>query len=166
LSNYLANQLGQEYDKNGENANKGYLNEDLLQKMNDFDYFSLPYPKSLGKEFFEDYFKPLLDSYSCSVEDKLHTFGMHFISQLSDVIGEGSLLITGGGAYNSFWVEGFKKQNPQCVIAPTNAQLINFKEALIFGFLGALRLQEEVNTLATVTGASKNSVGGAVYLAK
>jgi anhydro-N-acetylmuramic acid kinase len=156
--------LGFEYDKNGENAKKGQLNGELLQKMNDFDYFSVPFPKSLGKEFFDDNFKPLLDSYSCSVQDKLHTFGVHFIQQLSNVIGEGSLLITGGGAYNSFWMDGFKKQNPQCVIAITDAQLINFKEALIFGFLGALRLQEEVNTLASVTGASKNSVGGAVYL--
>jgi anhydro-N-acetylmuramic acid kinase len=164
VSNYLANQLGYEYDKSGDLARKGSFNNDLFNQMNSYDYFTQSYPKSLGKEFFDTEFKPLLDSYSISVEDKLHTFGNHFVQQLSTVLIKGSVLITGGGAFNSFWIEGLKKDNSQLSIAKPSNELINFKEALLFGFLGALRLTNQTNTLASVTGASKNSIGGAIYL--
>lgn len=164
VSNYLSQQLGFEYDKNGAIAKSGKLNTKLLSEMNRFQYFSKSYPKSLGKEFFDTEFKPLLDSFSISVEDKLHTFGKHFIHQLSSILKQGSVLITGGGAYNSFWMEGLRNENSPLSIVNSSDDLINFKEALIFGFLGALRLSNQTNTLASVTGASKNSIGGAIYI--
>ncbi|MEP0713633.1 MAG: anhydro-N-acetylmuramic acid kinase, partial [Algoriphagus sp.] len=75
-----------------------------------------------------------------------------------------SVLITGGGAYNAFFIERLTDQlggkwNPTLA----SPQLIEFKEALVFGFLGVLRLRNENNTLATVTGAKRDSCGGVIY---
>ena len=72
------------------------------------------------------------------------------------------LLITGGGAYNDFLVSQIKRfSTPEIIIPDKN--LIDFKEALIFAFLGVLRMRNEINCLRSVTGASKDSIGGAIY---
>jgi anhydro-N-acetylmuramic acid kinase len=75
------------------------------------------------------------------------------------------LLITGGGAYNSFLIEHIKKKIDIELVIPSN-DLIEFKEALIFAFLGVLRMENQINTLKEVTGAMSNSIGGAIYKGK
>jgi 1,6-anhydro-N-acetylmuramate kinase len=52
--------------------------------------------------------------------------------------------------------------NTQLIIP--NRVLIEFKEALVFAFLGVLRYRNEVNCLASVTGAPKNNCGGQIFL--
>ena len=71
------------------------------------------------------------------------------------------LLITGGGAYNDFWIKQFKDLKIDLVIP--NPTLIEFKEALIFAFLGVLKIRNEVNSLASVTGSSKNLKTGIIH---
>lgn len=60
------------------------------------------------------------------------------------------------GLYGNFVAEQIKEFREQ--------EIVNFKEALIFAFLGYLRLNNKINTLKFVTGASSDSIGGAVYL--
>jgi anhydro-N-acetylmuramic acid kinase len=76
-----------------------------------------------------------------------------------------SLFITGGGAHNSFLIERIKHKLPGYQIVIPEASIVDYKEAMIFAFLGLLRLLEKPNCLKSVTGASKDNIGGAVYLA-
>jgi anhydro-N-acetylmuramic acid kinase len=157
------------YDENGNIAKSGQLNLELLSQLNQLDFFSKLPPKSLGFEWFEEHFLPALDAFHCSIEDKLHTVCEHIAKQISNVVNsqqnveEKTMLITGGGAKNGFLMSKIR-QHSKCKIEETNPLIIDFKEALIFAFLGVLRIREEANCLADVTGATHDNIGGCIYL--
>ncbi len=162
--NYLANQLGLDYDSSGEIARGGALLNQLLRELNELEYYKLPFPKSLGVEWFTEKCLPLLKNENYSIEDKLHTFSHHIKEQLSSVINsiEGdSILITGGGVYNEFIIDLIKIKTKKSISIPSS-EIIDFKEALIFAFLGMLRVDNQINVLKSVTGAVKSSVSGVI----
>ena len=161
--NYLAEQLGFHYDKNGELAKKGNINFDLLMDFNTNDYFINNNAKTLGFEFFANYFQPLLDSFNIVVEDKLRTVCEHIALQIAHNINDlQTVLVTGGGAKNKFLIELIKEKTETQLIIP-DEQIIDFKEAMIFAFLGYLRVHKEHNCLQSVTDAVKNSCGGGIF---
>lgn len=162
VSNYLAQKKGFDFDRNGHLAALGSIDVKLLEQMNTLPYFNVGGPKSLGKEFFINEFKPILDGSKATIEDKLHTFGVHLAQQIAKHLDHGELLITGGGAHNTFWTSEFRKSQQVEIVIP-NYKLIDFKEALLFAFLGVLRLQGKPNCLSSVTGAKIDNIGGAVY---
>jgi anhydro-N-acetylmuramic acid kinase len=160
--NHLARQLGLEYDKDGEIARRGNVDPLLLAKMNEQEYFGQDGPKSLGKEWFIELFLPLLEQSHASVSDKLRTVVEHIAVQIAGAMADmlkGKVLITGGGALNLFLIERIGQLTHHTLYVP-DKQLVNYKEALVFAFLGLLRMKKAVNCLASVTGASKNSCGG------
>ncbi len=162
-SNYLVKKLKLNYDNNGKIAASGKIDEKLLNEINALTYFDYPLPKSLGKEDFEDWFNPILTKYKLSPADKLATFGEHLANCISkNIVKNKSLLITGGGTYNKYWIDILKnKYKINCIIP--DKKIIDFKEALIFAFLGLLRSEREINILCSATGASKDSIGGVMY---
>jgi anhydro-N-acetylmuramic acid kinase len=161
--NFLAEQLGRPYDKNGALAQKGKINLELLNALNRPDYFSLNTVKSIGYELFAAYYQPLIDSFSISIEDKLRTMCEHIAVQIAhNLQGLTTVLVTGGGAKNSFLIDVIKEKTATKLVIP-NEQLVDFKEALLFAFLGYLRVHEEYNCLQSVTGALRNSCSGGVY---
>jgi anhydro-N-acetylmuramic acid kinase len=164
--NFLANQLNKPYDEHGDMARHGKLNEQLFKRLNDLDYFKENPPKSLGKEWVLSEFIPMLESSGISVEDKLMTVSEHIAYQVSmsvEPAGNRKMLITGGGAFNTYLLEKIREKCRSEIIIP-DPETVNFKEALIFAFLGVLRWQNEVNILRSYTGASHDNPGGAVYL--
>jgi anhydro-N-acetylmuramic acid kinase len=76
--------------------------------------------------------------------------------------GGGKMLVTGGGAFNAFLIELISGKTAVELVITTN-EIINFKEALIFAFLGVLKTRGEINCLASVTGAKCDSSAGIVY---
>lgn len=162
--NYISNQLGFEYDDKGQLAKQGKSVKQLLEQLNALPFFELSAPKSLGREFFEMQMKPLLDECNASPYDKLHTLVQHTAHQIAKNIHEKNvtILCTGGGAHNSFLIETLGKLSKNKWILPDN-KTINFKEALIFGFLGILRLNNQINCLQSVTGAKKDTCCGIIY---
>jgi anhydro-N-acetylmuramic acid kinase len=72
------------------------------------------------------------------------------------------MLVTGGGVYNQFLIERLKSIGNKEIIIP-DTKTIDFKEAIIFAFLGILRMRGEINCLHDVTDARINNCGGAVY---
>ncbi|MFU8842449.1 MAG: anhydro-N-acetylmuramic acid kinase [Bacteroidales bacterium] len=160
--NYLAQKTGHLYDNKGEMASTGNLDFHLLERLNNLDYYSVNYPKSLGKEWVKQFIFPLIESSDIPVEDQLHTFSTHIAVQIAkslEIIGSGQVLVTGGGAFNDFLIQTIRNHTRSELIIPEN-DLVNFKEAMVFGFLGLLRTRNEINCLRSVTGASKDSVCG------
>lgn len=163
--NYLAGQLGQNFDEGGKLASQGVINHELLFHLSELDFFKAIPPKSLGREWFDTVFQPILDNYSISVNDKLRTVAELIAVQIgnaTEVAQKQKILVTGGGAFNKFVLTLMQKENKNKIIVP-DAKTINFKEALIFGFLGVLRMRNQPNCLSSVTGALRDSVGGCIY---
>ena len=163
--NTVAQKLGKTYDSEGDFARSGSLNNKLLDKLNNLDFYKTTGAKSLGREWVEQVFFPVLNSFEISAHDKLNTVCEHIALQIAKHAKNttAKMLVTGGGAYNSYLMERLKVHIQAEVIIPDN-QTIEYKEALIFAFLGLLRFEQKNNTLASVTGASTDSTGGAIYL--
>jgi len=163
--NHYTRGIGLEYDKDGEIARKGNVHAELLNKLNNLDFYTKSGPKSLGREWVEEVVIPLIDSFELLLEDKLATFCEHVAIQIGSHIKKGKVLLTGGGAFNKYLVERMAKNAPQCEYYVPDAMTVNFKEALIFAFLGALYAHDIPNCLSSVTGAKYDNIGGALYKA-
>jgi anhydro-N-acetylmuramic acid kinase len=163
VMNHYTRTIGLDYDKDGEMARSGKVCEELLERLDNLEFYSMKGPKSLGREWVENEVIPLIDSYNLSIEDKLCTFCEHVAVQIGSHIKGGKVLLTGGGALNKYLVERMSARAPQCEYVVPDKLTINFKEALIFAFLGMLYICDMPNCLSSVTGAKFNCVGGALY---
>lgn len=166
--NYYAKKLGAEYDANGDWAKSGVTDQVLLEKLNKLPFFGQSPPKSLGREFFEKEFLPIADSFKIANEDALNTICRHIAMQINNTLQDlpnasKKMIVTGGGALNSFLVSCIKDECKNVEVVIPDRKTVEFKEALIFAFLGVLRLLNQPNCLKSVTGASEDVIGGAVY---
>ena len=163
--NFYANTFGLEYDDKGEISASGNLNSDLFDQLNQLEFFSKSFPKSLGFEFVKETALPILESYSISAEDKMRTFTEHIAFQIGKILQSksGKLLVSGGGVYNDFLIERMKAHLPTIEIIIPDEKTIQFKEALIFALLGVLKLRNETNVLASVTGARHDHCSGVIF---
>ncbi|HEY4651110.1 MAG TPA: anhydro-N-acetylmuramic acid kinase [Pontibacter sp.] len=169
LLNTLAQQAGYSYDEDGKLARSGSLDVALLEQLNAPEYFSQPYPKSLGKEWVLEHSLQTIAGSTASLPDKLHTTCHHIAQQIAKALQPANykqrLLVTGGGAFNLYLIELLRQYaGENYTIEVPAPEIVSFKEALVFAFLGVLRWRNEPNSLKTVTGASRNSVGGAIYM--
>ena len=170
--NMLAGEKNLAYDDGGKISAQGKIHADLLEKLNSLEYYKQPYPKSLANSFGTDIIYPLLKSFSIHIEDALCTYTEHICTQIKnsllpfkeDIVQK--LFITGGGAFNTFLVERLQKnlEEVNFEIFIPGSDVVQYKEALIMALLGVLRWREQYTVLASVTGASRNSIGGALWL--
>jgi len=164
--NHYAKLLGQDYDAEGLIAKSGFVHKTLLDQLNQLPFYAQQAPKSLGLEWVEAQVTPIIAAHSCSVIDVISTFTAHAAQQIAKTIKSGAnVLFTGGGTYNDFLLSHIKLQRDFNLIKPSHA-LIDYKEALIFGLLGVLKLRNEVNCLASVTGAKQNHSSGQIWIPK
>lgn len=164
--NYYAEKLGLNYDDGGKIASNGILNNDMLEALNSVPFYKETYPKSLGLEWVNTHVFPLIESFQLDERDVLRTFVEHVAIQIANQLisnPKASVLITGGGVYNTFLIDRVKIHS-NCMIVIPSPDVVEFKEALIFGFLGVLKLEDEINCLKSVTGASKNHSSGRIFL--
>jgi anhydro-N-acetylmuramic acid kinase len=166
--NFYANRLGLNYDDKGKISRTGKVNENLLNKLNSLDFYQQIFPKSLGFEFVKGIVLPIIEKYEIPIEDKLRTFTEHIAFQTALALDcfdtrNGSILITGGGAYNNFLLERIQTHLPEMKIIIPSSEILEFKEALIFALLGVLKLRGEINVLSSVTGAKKDHSSGKIY---
>lgn len=160
--NHYANKLGVEYDDKGNIAKSGKLSLELLAELNNLDFYKIKPPKSLGFEYVDNILLPLVNNYNLQEKDILHTFIEHVAFQIGSVLkNNGDLLITGGGTFNQYLITRIKHYSENKVVIPSK-KIIDYKEALIFAFLGLLRLENKVNCLKSVTGANKDHSSGEI----
>lgn len=160
--NSLALRLGMPFDPDGNLARGGKLSSPLLAALNALPYYGQPAPKSLGKEWYLSQFEPLLDA-SLPAADLLRTVTEHIAIQISSLLNDKqlrTLLVTGGGAKNSFLIERIQHLAPKCLTTIPPSDTIDYKEAIIFALLGYLRVSGKHNTWSSVTGAMRDSAGG------
>jgi len=160
IMNQISKKLGLEFDKNGMIAKKGDIIPELLIKLNHLSFYQKKPPKSLSREWVEQFINPLLLK-NYKSEDLLKTFSEHIGMQIGVFLKDKSALFTGGGTFNSYLMSRISHYSKSKIIIP-NQKIINFKEALTFAFLGVLRIRHEVNCLQSVTGAKKDNCGGEI----
>jgi len=164
--NLLAEQAGEEMDRDGLMARRGHVIHPLLESLNALEYYHAPPPKSLGDTWFDQTFMAVLDQWEDRpLYDRMRTVYEHIAIQVARSthwLKSGRILATGGGAHNNFLMERLQQHNCLQLVKPAD-QLVDFKEALVFALMGALRSRRQVNCLATATGASGNSSGGVIY---
>jgi len=162
--NHYTRIIGHDFDIDGSIANTGKIVPKLLNELNSIDFYKNFKPKSLGIEWVIEMIYKIIDKNNLSTSDILRTFSEHIVIQIQNVIKNdfSNILITGGGAKNKFLIELITNRLDNHINIPDDI-LIDFKEALIFGFLGVLRLRNENNCLSSVTGASKNHSSGKIY---
>jgi anhydro-N-acetylmuramic acid kinase len=174
LLDAMAEQIGQPFDEDGKLSGSGQVNDDLLKELNSSAYFEGQYPKSLNAELVRQMIGPAMANQHVTTKDKLATACEHVALQVGSEMHriyrrEGwnqkpdhKLLVTGGGAFNKHLIGRLRAHSPISVEAPT-PELIKFKEAIVMGLLGVLRMENQVNCLAQVTGARKDTIGGVVH---
>ncbi len=161
--NKLAKQLGKAYDDNGEMGRSGQINTQLLNALNALDYYRQSSPKSLGWEWVENEVLPLLDQEQ-DVKNTMRTWYEHVAIQIGHSLNgvtSNSVMVTGGGANNTFLIDRIRVHTDQITLVPEE-DIINFKEAIGFAFLGVLKWQDQINVWASVTGARKDSSSGVI----
>ncbi|CAN5388655.1 anhydro-N-acetylmuramic acid kinase [soil metagenome] len=171
--NMLAAKAGKAYDEGGAMAEVGTLNTALLTQLNSQSYYQSTYPKSLANNFGTGVLFPIIESMDLTVEDALRTYTKHIVQQivyainsLQTAVTKQQMLVTGGGAFNNYLVQCLQaslKVFDIEVIVPAES-LVKYKEALIMALLGVLRWREEDTVMQSVTGASRSSIGGAVWI--
>lgn len=161
VMNELSNKLGKKYDENGNFAKKGKLIPNLLSQLNQLPFYKQEPPKSLGREWVEKFINPLLDS-SYNTIDILHTFCEHIAIQIGKQLQNENALFTGGGTFNTYLMSRIQHYSNTKITTP-DTKTIEYKEALIFAFLGVLKTRNEVNCLQSVTGAKRDNCGGVIH---
>lgn len=173
--NMLAAEAGKEMDEGGQLAASGSVQDDLLDQLNQADYYRKPWPKSLANEFGTEIIYPLIREMVSGTADALCTYTEHIAVQVSQAVTalqslppgkeNARLLVTGGGAFNRYLMQRLDRHlSPKGIttVLP-DPKLVNYKEALIMAFLGVLRWRQEYTVLSTVTGAARPGIGGALW---
>ncbi|MDR2912314.1 MAG: anhydro-N-acetylmuramic acid kinase [Alistipes sp.] len=166
-ANYTLNRLmrtrGKEYDEDGATARSGRVNRQLLEALDALEYYHRPPPKSLAQEWVDAWVAPLVDGCDDSFENIAATLTEHSARRIAAALRPASrVLVTGGGAYNGFLLERVREHVAAELVVPARA-IVDFKEALIFAFLGLRRVLGFPNCLASVTGATHDVSSGVCY---
>lgn len=172
--NKLAGLVGKDFDRDGDMARSGKINENLLADLNASWYYTKDYPKSLSGGWVSKVMWPVVQRSPASIEDKLRTvvelvahqtaLSIKHIEQKEGVTVQQNdkMLVTGGGGFNKFLVEQLQEKLPLQIVVP-NKETVEFKEAILMALVGVLRVRNEANCLASVTGAQRDNIGGAIY---
>jgi anhydro-N-acetylmuramic acid kinase len=143
-----------------------------LGELNGQSYFEKTPPKSLSNDHAKSLVFPIIMQSPHNNLDLLRTVVQHIAEQVTSVVKnfptdpDAKMLVTGGGAFNNFLVEMIQEQlNPLSVnVVVPYEQVVKFKEALVMALIGALRWREETNVMSSVTGASRDSISGALWM--
>ena len=171
--NHYANKIGLPYDDGGRIARSGMINVELLHHLNALDFYQISGPKSLDNAYTKTLIE-LIDNAEASLENVLATYVEHIAYQISKDVRnladrydlqlseKVQVLVTGGGAFNRFLIERIQHSLPITIVVPEN-EIVNFKEAIVMAFIGVLKLRNETNVLASVTGARQDTSCGEIF---
>jgi anhydro-N-acetylmuramic acid kinase len=175
LLDYYAQREGQAYDSGGQLATAGVVHDEMVKTLSQKPFYQKAPPKSLANEYSIKEILPPIDALNLSTRDALATSAEHIAHCIAtacashaDASVSTQMLVTGGGAFNTHLISRLREllQPYSIEIIIPESSLIQYKEALVMALIGALRWQGKPNVLATVTGASYDSIGGAIWSGK
>ncbi len=170
VSNFYARKFGKPFDKDGEIGAKGRLDVAIYDILSNHKFLKKKPPKSIDNIWIQHRFIGEIDYHDTREEDKLHTF---YQALSSVIISEAQKLeakrcfFTGGGTHNKYLItlletKAAQHAGMQIILPPKS--LIDYKECQLMALIGYLRFGGRVNILSSVTGADKDSIGGALYI--
>ena len=168
--NRLARERKLKFDEGGKIAEPGNIIYPLLEQLNSIGYYKKSAPKSLGREWINKEFWHLVRDFDDhSLEDRMKTLVMHIATQIavalesnsSKPLEEMKILVTGGGAFNDTLMDYLKSETDSNIVVP-DSQMVQYKEAMIFALLGAMRVKNLTNISGATTGASRSVIGGSL----
>lgn len=165
--NALAAKAGKDFDSGGALAREGKVDYAVLDELDLIKFYLLYPPRSMDNAYIKEHYLPILAE--MDAKDGLATFTEHLSTRIvKELIRFGAppknILVTGGGAFNSFLIEKIQQKLPESYVHVPNGALVEYKEALIMAFIGLLRYLGRDNVLSSVTGARGDSCSGALYL--
>ncbi len=174
ILNALVAPLGLAYDDKGQLAASGQLIPALFEQSLSLEFFQQNYPKSLGNDWVLAHQTTVFCQYDAPIADKLHTANhmiaklmadhLQLVIQQEGLTEEVNMMITGGGAFNDFLVKCIEEAcGDRIKIHIPSPILIGFKEAVLMALMGVLRIRQIPNCLASVTGAARDSINGALH---
>ncbi|HEX5564887.1 MAG TPA: anhydro-N-acetylmuramic acid kinase [Sporosarcina sp.] len=164
------------FDKDGELAKNGTIDEDWIDRLMDHKYFDAPAPKSTGRELFGAAFVETFwaegDEHGLSSTDKIATATMLTAKTIAAEIQRyiqshdvKEVIISGGGVHNQTLMGFLKASLPEDLKFATTGDLgidADAKEAFVFALLGYLGIHKLPNSLPAATGAEKATIMGKV----
>ncbi|MCF6190549.1 MAG: anhydro-N-acetylmuramic acid kinase [Cocleimonas sp.] len=160
------------YDKSGDWGRSGAIQDDVLNTLLEDPYFSLPEPKSTGKEFFN--LAWLKNTLGNTLEDhKPEDIQATLIDLTAKTIANSidtscdELFVCGGGIHNHFLIERLRHHLPDITIASTEKLGIDpdWMEAIAFAWLAKQTMEGKAGNLPSATGAKGPRILGAIYTA-
>jgi anhydro-N-acetylmuramic acid kinase len=164
--NKYAHLLGFDYDNKGKIAKSGTFLKQLEAELRMLEFYQQKAPKSLGLEWVQKEVFPKLEASKRKSEDILRTFTDHIAWAIAkELPKDAKVLVTGGGTFNEYLISKIEQNKKATLVIPSK-KIINFKEALVFAFLGLLCIDNQVNCLSSVTGAIKDHSSGKIFYPK
>lgn len=172
---WIEQHQGVKFDKNGDWARSGKVNDTLLNALLDEPFLRQPPPKSTGRELFNlDWLaKKLATQTACKPEDVQATLLEFTAQSIADSLAQldnpnnlpCELAVCGGGARNAFLIERLAALCPTWWVTTTNEYGldIDFVEAAAFAWLAHQRLHNLSSNLPSVTGAKQAVSLGVIF---
>lgn len=164
--NYLAAQLGETMDRDGNISGQGALNENLKNELNKWDYLQKRAPKSLSNQEVQSFYIPILEKSKCSIADKMNTFIHHVGDTILSKIAQHQqpkILLSGGGAYNRTFTD-LLKSKVEGIVKVAKQPWTDYKEAFLMAYMAYLRWTGQPNILSSASGGTKDQSAGLIHL--
>lgn len=160
-----------EYDRNGDIAATGRVNQALLQTLLKHPYLQAPYPKSTGRDTFNiAWLDAQLQDTEIAPQDLLATLSEFTAASVALAVNQlggsqGDLWVVGGGAYNSDLLARLQKHLPSLNVASSLSVNIhpNAVEAMMCAWLARQRIHNQTVALTDITGAKRNVILGGLW---
>lgn len=161
------------FDKNGEMAAQGELNDKWLEELLKEPYYNIKPPKSTGRELFNnDYAEKIYQSAPKNKYDVIATITALTAKVIAEsyknfILTETSIdeiVIGGGGAYNKTLLSILQSELPSIPVKTHEDFGIpnKLKEAIAFAYLGYFTIMNKPNNVPSCTGANMPVVMGKI----
>lgn len=170
--NFLSQRANHMFDKGGQMASQGAMLDEIRQNLIAMFPFDAGLPRGLSNDEVASTWIRYLESRKENTQDLLGTT----TQSVADVIGihisslikrPAKILVTGGGVYNDHLIKLLRREGQDFGITYElpSPEIIDFKESLLIAYLGYLTMNGKPYNIHTLTGATQNMGGGALYKA-